>query len=348
MLMTGTAARWTSRPRSNPVFRHQTPAPYGSRAAHRSRRRANAAGSRAVPRTTARQRSGDTLTQPPGGRGSLAGNRNGGQRGFGRGPVSSVAPSGYNYFFPRRRLVSVVLLSDHDVPIGVWIAVAVAAIGVLTFVWPSVALRPFFWLATRTAYRIRVLGTGNVPVTGPALLLSNHVTYVDWLLIWYACPRKVRFVAWAGWTKYRLFRWFLRATNSILIDGHGGPKQLVRSLRQITAALDAGEAVCLFPEGALSRAGGVMLPFRRGFERVLSSTKQSVPVVPVSLTQLWGSVFSYAGGTVLAKWPERIPYRVTVAFGKPLPPTITAPEVRLKLLELSAETMITASDDLRP
>jgi transcriptional regulator with GAF, ATPase, and Fis domain len=71
--------------------------------------------------------------------------------------------------------------------------------------------------------------------------------------------------------KNPIFRWFLRVTNSILINGEGGPKQIVRSLRQITAALDAGEAICLFPEGALSRGSGVMLPFRRGFERVLTA-----------------------------------------------------------------------------
>jgi acyl-[acyl-carrier-protein]-phospholipid O-acyltransferase/long-chain-fatty-acid--[acyl-carrier-protein] ligase len=209
-------------------------------------------------------------------------------------------------------------------------------------------LRPFFWLATRTIYRIRVTGAENIPMTGPVLLLSNHVTFIDWLLVWHACPRKVRFVAWAGWLKNPIFRWFLRVTNSILINGEGGPKQLVRSLRQITAALDAGEAICLFPEGALSRGSGVMLPFRRGFERILSAAKQPVPVVPICLSQLWGSIFSYAGGKVLFKWPERIPYRVSVAFGKPLPPTITAPEVRLAIQELSAETAIRDSDYLRP
>src|SRR5262249_28065213 len=160
---------------------------------------------------------------------------------------------------------------------------------------------------------------------------------IDWLLMWHASPRNLRFVAWAGWTRNPIFRWFLRVTNSILVDGQGGPKQLVRSLRQITAALDAGEAVCLFPEGALSRAGGVTLPFRRGFDRVLKSAKQPVPVVPIYLSQLWGSIFSYAGGRVLTKWPERIPYRVAVAFGKPLPPTVTAPEVRQAVQELSAE-----------
>lgn len=243
------------------------------------------------------------------------------------------------------------LISDRTslewADLGVLAALVVLYL-VLAILLLGLVLRPFFWVATRTLYRVRATGTENVPATGPALLLSNHVTFIDWLLIWSASPRALRFVAWAGWTRNPIFRWFLRATNSILVDGQGGPKQLVRSLRQVTAALDAGEAVCLFPEGALSRAGGGMLPFRRGFERVLRAAKQPVPVVPVYLSQLWGSVFSYAGGRVLAKWPERIPYRVSVAFGKPLPPTVTAPDVRLAIQELSADTMIRDSDHLRP
>jgi acyl-[acyl-carrier-protein]-phospholipid O-acyltransferase/long-chain-fatty-acid--[acyl-carrier-protein] ligase len=234
-----------------------------------------------------------------------------------------------------------------------WLDLAVlagllVAIILLAIPFPGLVLRPFFWIATRTIYRIRASGQENVPMTGPVLLLSNHVTFIDWLLVWRSSPRTVRFVAWAGWLKNPLFRWFLKATNSILIYGEGGPKQLVKSLKQITAALDAGEAICLFPEGALSRGSGVMLPFRRGFERVLKEAKQPVPVVPIYLSQLWGSIFSYSKGKVLWKMPERIPYRVSVAFGKPLPPTVTAPEVRLAIQELSAEVMIRDSDYLRP
>ena len=218
----------------------------------------------------------------------------------------------------------------------------------LAIPFPSLVLRPFFWVATRTIYRIRVIGKANVPATGPVLLLCNHVTYIDWLLVWKACPRKVRFVAFAGWTKNPIFKWFLKLTDSILIDGDGGPKAIVKSLKQITAALDEGQAICLFPEGALSRGGGVMLPFRRGFERVLKDAKQPVPVIPVCLNQLWGSIFSYSKGKVISKWPERIPYRVSVTFGTPLPPTVTAPEVRLAIQELSAHVTIRESNHLRP
>ncbi len=213
---------------------------------------------------------------------------------------------------------------------------------------PHVAIRPVIWLITHTVYRIKATGRENVPRTGPALLLSNHVTYVDWLLLWAASPRRVRFVAYKGFAKNPLFRWFLRVTDSILIDGEGGPRQIVQSLKQISDALDNGEIICLFPEGSLSRGSGVMLPFRKGFERVLKQTKNPVPVIPVCLFQLWGSLFSWSGKKVFWKWPQHFPYRVSVAFGKPLPPTVAAMDVRLAIQALSAETAIAASDSLRP
>jgi acyl-[acyl-carrier-protein]-phospholipid O-acyltransferase/long-chain-fatty-acid--[acyl-carrier-protein] ligase len=217
----------------------------------------------------------------------------------------------------------------------------------LAFLFPTLFLRPISWLAMRTLYRIHTEGRENIPATGPVLLLSNHVTYIDWLLIWYSSPRPVRFVAWAGWLKNPLFRWFLKRTNSILIDGEGGPKQIVRSLQQITAALEAGEVVCLFPEGALTRAGGQMLPFRRGFEKVVRNLKKPVPIVPVCLNQLWGSIFSYSQAKVLLKKPERIPYPVEVLFGKALPTNTTALDVRAAIQDLSAESTMRHSNYLR-
>jgi acyl-[acyl-carrier-protein]-phospholipid O-acyltransferase/long-chain-fatty-acid--[acyl-carrier-protein] ligase len=214
-------------------------------------------------------------------------------------------------------------------------------------VWPSVLARPMWWLVTHTIYRMRVYGRENIPRTGPALLVCNHVTYIDWMLVWAACPRNVRFVAWAGWGKYRLLRLFMRATNSIPIDGDAGPKAIVRALRTVSEALDRGEVICIFPEARLTRTG-VMFPFRRGIEHILKQTKAAVPVIPVCLSQLWGSIFSYRRGRVIRKWPERIPYPAAVTFGEALPPTVTAPEVRQRIQELGAETAIRESGRSRP
>jgi acyl-[acyl-carrier-protein]-phospholipid O-acyltransferase / long-chain-fatty-acid--[acyl-carrier-protein] ligase len=222
------------------------------------------------------------------------------------------------------------------------LAGAFVAYFLIALIWPGMMAKPLWWLVTHTIYRLRVYGSANVPKTGPALLVCNHVSYVDWMLIWAACPRRVRFVAWAGWTKNPLLRLFLRATNSITIDGNAGPKAIVAALRKISEALEGGEVVCLFPEARLTRTGA-MLPFQRGFERVLKQTKAAVPVIPACISQLWGSIFSYRHGRVIRKWPERVPYPVALMFGAAMPSTVKAPDVRQRIQELLAETAILES-----
>ena len=203
----------------------------------------------------------------------------------GPGEVSCGRRSGYNKASPpETALVPLALVTDASAL--EWLDLAVlagllVAYLLLAIILPGLVLRPFFWLATRTIYRVRVIGAENVPTTGPVLLLSNHVTFIDWLLIWHASPRQVRFVALAGWTRNPVFRWFLRVTDSILIDGQGGPKQLVRSLQQVTAALDAGEAVACSRKGHFrGRRRDALVP-PRVRTRVLKAAKHPVPVVPV-------------------------------------------------------------------
>ncbi len=217
----------------------------------------------------------------------------------------------------------------------------------LAVIRPGIFLRPLWWMVTHTVYHLRIFGRENIPQTGPVLLVCNHVSYVDWMLIWVSCPRRVRFVAWAGWNKNIVLRICLRVTDSIPIDAHAGPRAIVKALRQIAEALDQGEAICVFPEARLTRTG-IMLPFHRGFERVMKMTRRPVPIVPICISQIWGSIFSYRHGRLIWKWPERIPYPVAVTFGEPLPPSITAPEVRLKIQELGADTAIREIGRSRP
>jgi acyl-[acyl-carrier-protein]-phospholipid O-acyltransferase/long-chain-fatty-acid--[acyl-carrier-protein] ligase len=106
------------------------------------------------------------------------------------------------------------------------------------------------------------------------------------------------------------------------------------AIDQARAALEAGHVVCIFAEGSVSRTGN-LLPFKRGFERMVEGL--DVPVIPVYLDRVWGSVFSFKGGKFFWKWPLRVPYPVTVAFGRPLPSTTSAREARLAILELGSE-----------
>ena len=109
---------------------------------------------------------------------------------------------------------------------------------------------------------------------------------------------------------------------------------MIHSLREATDALRNGEVVCIFPEGQITRIGQ-MLPFRRGFERIVKGI--DVPIIPVNIDGLWGSIFSFSGGRFLWKLPRHIPYPVRVTFGKPLPSTASTTDVRMAVQELSVD-----------
>jgi acyl-[acyl-carrier-protein]-phospholipid O-acyltransferase/long-chain-fatty-acid--[acyl-carrier-protein] ligase len=120
----------------------------------------------------------------------------------------------------------------------------------------------------------------------------------------------------------------------IPIASDQGPREMIHSLREASEALRNGEVVCIFPEGEITRIGQ-MLPFRRGFERIIKGI--DVPIIPVNIDGIWGSIFSFSGGHFLWKWPRSIPYPVRISFGKPLPSTATATEVRQAVQELGVD-----------
>jgi len=195
-------------------------------------------------------------------------------------------------------------------------------------------LRTFLWYLIRAFYRVTVLGPDNVPAKGGALLVSNHLSFVDLLLILASTKRFVRFVlpqhicaAW--WLKP-----WLRRLHVIPLPPNSQPRELVRALRQAHDAIAAGELVGLFAEKTISRIG-VMLPFRRELERIMEGL--DAPIIPVCLDGVWGSIFSYQSGRFFWKVPRHLPYPVTVSFGKALPPTARAFEVRAAVQELNTD-----------
>jgi acyl-[acyl-carrier-protein]-phospholipid O-acyltransferase/long-chain-fatty-acid--[acyl-carrier-protein] ligase len=228
-----------------------------------------------------------------------------------------------------------------------WGITVVVAAGVLLLFWlfPYYFFRVLIWLIGRTVYRVRVLGRVNVPRTGPALLVCNHVSYVDWLLLLAAQRRFIRFVVFAPFTRTWGIRYVLRLAGVIPIDSSAGPRGIVKSLREASDCLARGELVCIFAEGQLTRTG-FMLPFARGFEQIVRHTK--APIVPVCLDQVWGSIFSWYGGRVFWKMPQELPYRVTVAFGTPLPAESRAAEVRQAVQKLSADCSIARAPQRKP
>src|SRR5213076_2283485 len=163
----------------------------------------------------------------------------------------------------------------------------------------------------RCLYRVTAHGLRNLP-SGGFLLLPNHITWVDAIVLLLACPRPIRFIIDEGFYRNRFLHPVLRAVGCIPIT----PRKAKDAMREAAAKIRAGEIVCLFPEGELSRSGS-LLRLRRGYEII--ARQAEAPVVPVWLDRLWGSIFSFQGGRFFTKWPRALPYRVMVAFGKPLP-----------------------------
>lgn len=169
----------------------------------------------------------------------------------------------------------------------------------------------FFGLGiARLVYRVGATGVEHLPAGG-FLLLPNHITWVDAIVLMLASPRPIRFIIDEGVYRNRFLHPVLRAVGCIPISS----RKAKDAMRDAAAKIRAGEIVCLFPEGELSRSGS-LLRLRRGYEIIARHAE--APVVPVWLDRLWGSIFSFQGGRFFTKWPKAIPYRVMVAFGKPL------------------------------
>jgi acyl-[acyl-carrier-protein]-phospholipid O-acyltransferase/long-chain-fatty-acid--[acyl-carrier-protein] ligase len=200
---------------------------------------------------------------------------------------------------------------------------------------PDFLIRFVLWMATHTFFRIRIVGQENLPLHGPALLVSNHVSHVDGFLIGASVQRVIRFMVWRPIYEMKMLRWFFRLTSAIPV-GTRSAREVVEAIRRARQELAAGEVVCIFAEGAISRTGN-LLPFKSGLEKIVAGS--DVPIVPVHLDRVWGSIFSFEGGKFFWKWPKHIPYPVTVSFGRPLPSTATAQEVRQAILELGSDAV---------
>lgn len=206
-------------------------------------------------------------------------------------------------------------------------------------------LRAFIVVATRIVYRLRILGRQHVPRTGAVLIAPNHVSFVDALFLVTTVGRPIRFVVEEGYYQHPLLRPFMRALRCIPISGAGGPRQMLRALRDAGDHLDRGEVVCVFPEGQLTRTG-MLLPFRRGMTRMVKG--RDAVILPVCMDRVWGSIFSRERGRFLLKWPKSFRYPVTIAFGAPLPPETSVSEVRRVVQELSVDAWTARLPDRPP
>ncbi|HYE00813.1 MAG TPA: 1-acyl-sn-glycerol-3-phosphate acyltransferase [Alphaproteobacteria bacterium] len=201
---------------------------------------------------------------------------------------------------------------------------AAIAIYICTLV-PEFLMRFLAWGLIGLGYRVRRRGLEHVPEDGPAVLVCNHVSYVDALIIGGSIRRPVRFVMDAGIFRVPVLNFIFRTAGTIPIASQkSDPETYERAFARIAAYLRDGELVLIFPEGRLTR-DGAMGPFRPGVERILRETP--APVVPLALRGLWGSLFSWSEGRAVWKRPRRFRARIELAAGPLLPPTATAAEM---------------------
>ncbi len=210
---------------------------------------------------------------------------------------------------------------------------ALAAIVYLLVLLPEFIIRFTLWLLTHSLYRIRIIGPENVPLKGPALLVCNHLSFIDGLLVGACIQRFIRFMVYATFFQAPGLGRFLKKMHAIPTGG-GGIRGSVAAIRLAREELKAGHVVCIFAEGAISRTGN-LLPFKKGFERIVDGLE--APIIPVHLDQVWGSIFSFKNGKFFWKFPTRLFYPVTISFGERLPSHTRAWEIRRRLLEMGGD-----------
>lgn len=183
---------------------------------------------------------------------------------------------------------------------------------------PEFLIRFLIWCVTRIMYRIEVQGAHHVPKDGAAILVCNHVSFVDWMIIGGTVKRPVRFVMdhsfFKGWLVKRILT---RGKVIPIASAKEDPARLEEAFRRIAEELRGGELVCIFPEGRITK-DGKLNEFRPGILKMLESTP--VPVVPMGLSGLWGSFFSREGGHAMQKLPRRFRAPLTLKIAPQLPP----------------------------
>jgi acyl-[acyl-carrier-protein]-phospholipid O-acyltransferase / long-chain-fatty-acid--[acyl-carrier-protein] ligase len=193
-------------------------------------------------------------------------------------------------------------------------------------------VRFVLWCVATLLFRIRVEGAGNIPRTGGALLVANHISYADSVLVGYTTPRIVRFLMWQPIYEAPVFNYFFRVLRAIPID-ETSTKATIRALRKARAELAAGELVAIFPEGAISRSGEIG-PFERGFEVILDGI--DAPVIPMHVSGLYGHPFSCYGGGPFRSWRKLWRPETTIRIGPPIPERVSPARLQQIVADLGA------------
>lgn len=220
-----------------------------------------------------------------------------------------------------------------------FLAIALMNIAVAIYVYyqvPDFALRFLIWILSHSIYRVTHKGLENIPDEGAAILVCNHVSYMDSQLLGGACRRPIRFVMDHQIYNSPGLHWFFKAAKTIPIASQKADPELYQSaMDKISEELQQGNVVCIFPEGKLTQDGEIDR-FRKGIETIIS--RDPVPVIPMALQGLWGSFFSHKDGTALTTRPKRFWSKINIIASEPwVPELVTAQALEEKVKELRGE-----------
>ncbi len=212
---------------------------------------------------------------------------------------------------------------------------AVVAIYIYTLL-PEFMMRFLAWILVNTFYRIRARGAENIPDKGPAVVVCNHVSYLDPIVLLASVRRPMRFVMYYKIFRLPLLRFLFQHAKAIPIASAREDEKLMNeAFEKVDAELAAGNIVCIFPEGGITTDGEIQR-FRPGIERVIAN--RPVPVVPVALQNMWGSWFSRSNGGRIRKFPRRLFARVPVIIGEPVVPgDVTAANLEILVRTLRGD-----------
>jgi 1-acyl-sn-glycerol-3-phosphate acyltransferase len=238
-------------------------------------------------------------------------------------------------------LVALVVLAAGASVSQLFLAMAIMNAVVALYIFrqvPEFFMRFLIWLLIHTLYRVRKSGLHHIPDSGAAIIAANHVSFVDALILGGCIKRPVRFVTYHRIYDLPVLNFIFRTARAIPIAGQREDQRLYDdAFAQMRQVLEDGELLCIFPEGQITD-DGEMNPFKPGILRVLDSTP--VPVVPVALQGLWGSLFSRKGGRAFFKLPRRLFARIGLHAGEPMAPdTLTLDALRERIQTLRGNVL---------
>ena len=217
-----------------------------------------------------------------------------------------------------------------------FLILALLNVGVAIYIYsllPEFLMRFLAWILMSLLYRIRVSGEENIPANGPAVLVCNHVSFVDALVLGASVRRPTRFVMYYKIFEIPILKFIFKTARAIPIASARENEDLMnQSFDDIDEALNAGDIVCIFPEGGITFDGDIQR-FRPGIEKIIERTP--VPVIPLGLSGLWGSWFSRQAGGGLRKVPGKLFARVDVRIGDP----VSAADATAANLEILVRTL---------